>query len=76
MSLQRSTIEVCHALLRFPDKQSSLAVLRFPTQSDPSCTMWFRQFTKTNRKVWRHPHSIENGTQHIAFLISKQVIPY
>jgi hypothetical protein len=42
--------------------------------------MWFRQFTKyvtkTNHKVWCHPYSTEHDTQPIAYLISKQVIPY
>jgi hypothetical protein len=35
MLLQKSNTEVCHALLQFPDKQSSLVVLRFPTQKSP-----------------------------------------
>jgi hypothetical protein len=42
----------------------------------PSCTMWFRQFTKYvtkyDHKVWCHSHSTEHDTQPIAFLISKQ----
>jgi hypothetical protein len=46
----------------------------------PSCTMWFRQFTKYvtkyDHKVWWHPHSTEHDTQHITFLISKQVVLY
>jgi hypothetical protein len=46
----------------------------------PSCTMWFRQFTKyvtkTDHKVWCYPHSTEHDTQPIAYLISKQVVPY
>jgi hypothetical protein len=46
----------------------------------PSYTMWFRQFTKyitkTDHKVWCHPHSTENDTQPIAYLISKQAVPY
>jgi hypothetical protein len=46
----------------------------------PSCTVWFRQFTKyvtkTYHKVWCHPHSTEHDTQPIAYLISKQAIPY
>jgi hypothetical protein len=46
----------------------------------PSCTMWFREFTKyvtkTDHKVCWHPHSIEHNTQPIAYLISKHVIPY
>jgi hypothetical protein len=55
-------------------------VLRFSAQNGPSCTMWFRQFTKnvtkTDHKVWGHPHSTEHDTQPILYLISKQVIPY
>jgi hypothetical protein len=62
------------------DKQSALAVPRFPAQSIPSCTMRFRQFTKyvrkTDHKVWCHLYSTEHDTQPIANLISKQVIPY
>jgi hypothetical protein len=46
----------------------------------PSCTMWFRQFTKYvtkyDHKVWCRPHSTEHDTQPIAYLISKQAIPY
>jgi hypothetical protein len=42
--------------------------------------MWFRQFTKyvtkTDHRVWCPPHSTEHDTQPIAYLISKQVIPY
>jgi hypothetical protein len=57
-----------------------LAVLRFPTHSGPFCTMWFRQFTqnvtKTDHKDRSHPHSTEHNTQPIAYLISKQVVPY
>jgi hypothetical protein len=80
MLLQRSTTGVCHALLWFPDKQTLLAVLMFPAQSGHSCTMWFRQFTKnvtrTDHKVWCHPHSTEDNTQPMAYPISNQVVPY
>jgi hypothetical protein len=80
MSLQMSTIAVRHALLQFPDKRSPLVVLRFPAQSGPSCKMWFKQFTKniteTDHNDRSHPHSTEHDTQPIAYLISKQVIPY
>jgi hypothetical protein len=68
MLLQRSTIGVCYALLQFP------------AQNGPSCTMWFRQFTKyvtkTDHKVWWHPHSTEHNTQPIVFLISKHAVLY
>jgi hypothetical protein len=57
-----------------------LAVLRFPARSGPFCTMWFSQFTqnvtKTNHKNTSHSHSTEHDTQPIAYLISKQVVPY
>jgi hypothetical protein len=46
----------------------------------PSCTMWFRQFTKyvtkTNHIVWCHPHSSEHDTQPISYLINKQAVSY
>jgi hypothetical protein len=42
--------------------------------------MWFRQFTKNitknNHKDRSRPHSTEYNTQPIAYLFSKQVIPY
>jgi hypothetical protein len=76
MPLQRSTTGVYHDLLWFPDKRSLLAVVRFPAQCGPSCTMWFRQFTKTDHKYRSHPHSTEHDTQPIAYLFSKQAILY
>jgi hypothetical protein len=64
----------------FPHKVAPLAVLRFLAQSGPFCTMWFRQFTKNVTKTGHtdrsHPHSIEHDTQPIAYLISKQAVPY
>jgi hypothetical protein len=80
MPLQRSTTRVCHALLRFPDKRSPFAVLRYLAQSGPFCTTWFRQLTKnvtkTDHKDRSHPHSTKHDTQPIACLISKQAVPY
>jgi hypothetical protein len=64
----------------FSHTVAPLAVLRFPAHSDPFCTMWFRQFTYNVTQMGHinrsHPHSIEHDTQPIAYLISKQVIPY
>jgi hypothetical protein len=64
----------------FPHKVALLAVLRFPAQSGPLCTMWFRQFTKNVTKMGHtdrsHPHSTEHDTQPKAYLISKKAIPY
>jgi hypothetical protein len=66
--------------LQFPDKWSSLAVPRFPTQKSPFCTTWFRQFTKnainTYHKEGSHPHLTEYDTQPTTYLISKQAVPY
>jgi hypothetical protein len=80
MLLERSTTRVCRAFLWFHDKQYPLAVLRFPTQSLPSCTMWFRQFTKyvtnTDHKIWWYPHSTGYDTPPTTYLISKQAISY
>jgi hypothetical protein len=61
-------------------RTAPLAVLRFPAQSGPFCTIWLRHFTqnvtKTGHKDRSQPHSTEHDTQTIAYLISKQVIPY
>jgi hypothetical protein len=68
----------CFAMVSW--QMAPLAVLRFPTHSGPFCTMWFRQFTqnvtKTDHKDRSHPHSTEHDTQPIAYLISKQAVPY
>jgi hypothetical protein len=80
MPLQRSTTGVCHALLWFPEQMVPACSAKVSHTNIPSCTMWFRQFTKyvtkTDHKVWCHPHSTEHDTQPIVFLISKQDIPY
>jgi hypothetical protein len=48
-----------------------LRFLRVDTQyQGPSCTMWARVKSQTN------PHSSEQDTLPIVFLISKQVVPY
>jgi hypothetical protein len=75
--LLQEYVKLCY---EFPHKVAPLAVLRFPAQSGPFCTMWLRQFTKNVTKTGHtdgsHPHSTEHDTQPIAYLISKQVIPY
>jgi hypothetical protein len=76
-SLLQEYVMLCYG---FPHKVAPLAVLRFSAQSGPFCTMWFRQFTKNVTKMGHtdrsHPHSTEHDTQPIAYLISKQAIPY
>jgi hypothetical protein len=72
MSLQRPTTEVWHALLRIPKQMVPACNAKVSRTNVPSCTMWFRRFTK-NDVI---PHSTENDTQPIAFQISKQVITY
>jgi hypothetical protein len=76
MPLQRSTTGVCHALLWFPKQMVTACSAKVSRTNVPSCTMWFRQFTKYDHKVWCHPHSTEHDTQLIAYLISKQSVPY
>jgi hypothetical protein len=80
MSLQRSTIGVCHALLQFPEQMVPTCNAKISRTNIPSCTMWFRQFikyvTKYDYKVWCHSHSTEYDAQPIAYLISKQAITY
>jgi hypothetical protein len=79
MMLQRSTTRVCHALLWFPEEMVPACCAMVSRTNVPSCTMWFRKFTKyvtkTDHKVWCHPHSTEHDTQPIAYLISKQAVP-
>jgi hypothetical protein len=80
MSLHRPTTGVCHALLRIT------------TQSGPSCsaevsrTKWpllhhvvqavHKECHKDGHTDRSHPHSTEHDTQPIAYLISKQAVPY
>jgi hypothetical protein len=72
MPLQRSTTGLCHALLRFPEQMVPACSAKVSCTNVPSCTMWFKRFTKYDVI----PHSTEQDTQPIAFLISKQAIPY
>jgi hypothetical protein len=80
MLLQRSTTGVCHALLWFPKQTVPTCSAKVSRTNVPSCTMWFRRFTKYvtkyDHKVWCHPRSTEHDTQPILFLISKQSVPY
>jgi hypothetical protein len=80
MSLQRSTTGVCHALLRFPEQMVPTCSAKVSRTNIPSCTIWFGQFikyvTKYDHKVWCHPHSNEHDTHPIAYLISKEAVPY
>jgi hypothetical protein len=80
MPLQRSTTGVCYALLWFPEQTVLAYSAKISRTNVPSCTRWFRQVmkyvTKYDHKVWCHSHSTEHDTQLIAYLISKQAIPY
>jgi hypothetical protein len=76
MPLQKSTTRLYHGLLRFSEQMASLGVLRFPPTKDPSCIMWVRRFTKYAINYDVIPHSIEQNTLPIVFLISKQDVPY
>jgi hypothetical protein len=70
--LLQEYVMLCYGL---PNKWSPLAVLRFPTQTFPLCTMWFRQVTNYATKYDAIPTQ-PSMTQPIAYLISKEVVPY
>jgi hypothetical protein len=72
MPLQRSTTGACHALLRIPKQTVPACSAKVSRTNVPSCTLWFRRFTKYDAI----PHSTERDTQPIAFPISRQVVPY
>jgi hypothetical protein len=80
MLLQSSNTGVCDALLWFPEQMVPTCSAKVSHTNVPSCTMWFRQFTKSitkyDHKVWCHQHSTEHDTQPMAYLISKQAVPY
>jgi hypothetical protein len=58
-----------------PTKGPACSVKVSPTKG-PSYTMWVRHFTKYVTKYDAIPHSTEQGTLPIVFLIRKQVVPY
>jgi hypothetical protein len=77
MSLQRFTTGVCHALLRFPS-QAALVVLWFPSQA-PLVVLRFPPqpplaLGGSQVKYLASPHSSEQDTLLIVFLISKQAV--
>jgi hypothetical protein len=75
MSLQKFTTGVCHALLRFPDKRPYLQCWGF--LHTVALLHHVVQVVHTKCHTDRsHTHSTEHDTQPIAYLISKQVIPY
>jgi hypothetical protein len=80
MLLQRPTTGICHALLRFPTHSGPACIAEVFRTQWPFCTMWFSQFTQnltqTGHTDKSHPHWTEHDTQPIAYLISKQAVPY
>jgi hypothetical protein len=69
--LLQNYIMLCYSFL---NKRSSLVVLRFPAQTSPLALCGY--VTKYDHKVWCSPHSTEHDTPPIAYLISKQTVPY
>jgi hypothetical protein len=63
-------------LLRFSEQPVPTCSAKVSRTNVPSCTMWFRQVTKYATKYDVNHHSTEQDTQPIAFLISRQAIPY
>jgi hypothetical protein len=50
MLLQRSTTRVCHALLQFLKQTVPSCSANVSRSNIPSCTMWFRRFTKYDER--------------------------
>jgi hypothetical protein len=76
MPLQRSTIGVCHALLRFSKQTVPACSAKVSRTNVYSCTMWERHFIKYVTKYDDIAHPTKQDTLPIVFLISRQVIPY
>jgi hypothetical protein len=75
MTLQRSTIGVsCFAMVSRTNGPACSAMVS--RTNVPSCTMWVRHFTKYVTKYDVIPHSTEQHTLPIVFLISRQAVPY
>jgi hypothetical protein len=72
MLLQRSTTRVCHASLWFDEQTVHACIAKVSHTNVPSHTMWERHFTKYDVI----PHSTEQDTLAIVFLISSQAISY
>jgi hypothetical protein len=64
MSLQRFTIGICHTLLRFPHKGPAYSTKDY--QQRP-----LLHPSGPRRNTMSFPHSTEQDTQPIVFLISK-----
>jgi hypothetical protein len=60
----------------FPNKWSPLAVLSFPAQISPLAPCGSGNSQSIVTKYDDIPHSTEQDTQPIVFLISRQVVPY
>jgi hypothetical protein len=60
----------------FPNKWFLLVVLRFPTQTSPLAPCGSGDSQSIVTKFDVIPHSTEQDTQPIAFLVSRQAIPY
>jgi hypothetical protein len=67
-------------LLWFPEQTAPTCSAKVSRTNIPSCTMWFRRFTKYDERYATKydaiSHSTKQDTQPIVFLISRQVIPY
>jgi hypothetical protein len=72
MSLQRSTIEVCDALLRLPEQMAPLVVLRFPAQMSPlsPCGSGVTQSIIKDRSQSMMPSPL-NQARHTTYSIPK-----
>jgi hypothetical protein len=76
MSLQRHITGVCHALLRFPTHSGPVCSAEVSRTQWPLLHHVVQVVHKEGHTDRSHPHSTEHDTQSIAYLISKQAIPY
>jgi hypothetical protein len=80
MLLQRPTTGVCHALLRFlthsgPACSAKVSRTQWPILHHEVQAVHIEYHINGSHRQG-HPHSIEHDTQPIAYLISKQAVPY
>jgi hypothetical protein len=80
MLLQRPTTGVCHVLLRFlthsgPACSAKVSRTQWPILHHEVQAVHIEYHINGSHRQG-HPHSIEHDTQPIAYLISKQAVPY
>jgi hypothetical protein len=76
MPLQRPTTGVCHTLLWIPTQSGAACSAEVSRTKWPLLHHVVQPVHKEGHKDGSHPHSTEHDTLPVAYLISKQAIPY